>query len=80
MREDWPDDMLLSIRVWDSSVQTLIALLWGLAQLSEPGRERLPAEIRSHLLQAMDSTADLDIVCNGLADALEQARREASGA
>lgn len=77
VEDEWRDDTRLSIPMWDSTLQTFVALLHGLAQLCEPGRERLQAEIRSYLLQTTDSRADLDIVCEGVAEALEKVRRDA---
>ncbi len=68
------DDPLLAIPLHTSSLEMLVALLRALAVISGE-QSRLPAELRSYLMQAIDSAADLDIVCDVLADALERAGR-----
>lgn len=56
-------------------MQLLVTLLRALADLAEPGGDDLPAGLRGHLMPALDSGADLDMLFGVLADGIEEARR-----
>ncbi len=67
------DDPLIDVSLHESTVRLLRELLPALADLTEPGAERLTPDVRSYLMQALDNAADLDLLSDVLADALEEA-------
>jgi hypothetical protein len=64
------DDPLLGIKLHASTLDLFRTLLTALAKMSEGAAPALTAEQRSYLSQAMDITADLDIILDLLAEAL----------
>ena len=69
------DDPLVHLELHESTRDLIVTLLRTLADLAEPGSEGLPAELRSYLMQALDSPADLDLLLGELASAVDEARR-----
>lgn len=74
------DDPILQLRLHDSSIEAIVTLLRTLAELAAVGPEdRLVPDLRSYLTQALDTSADLDLLFGELATAVADARRHASG-
>jgi hypothetical protein len=71
------DDPQLTLTMFESTVDSLVALLNALATMCEPGAESLTAEQRGFLTQALDLAADLDLLFGELAVSLERARPHA---
>ena len=71
-------DPLINLSLHESTIQLIVSLLRTLADLAEPEAHRLPTELGGYLAQALDTTADLDLLFSTLAESLEQARRNAS--
>ena len=65
-------DPLIDLRMHESTAQLLIALLQALSELTVAGDNRVSANARSFLMQAMDSAADLDLLFGALADDLQR--------
>ncbi len=65
------DDPFLSFELHTSTLELLRTLLTALAKMSEGMAPALTAEQRSYLAQAMDIAADLDVVLELLAEALD---------
>jgi hypothetical protein len=65
------DDPLFGIELHASTLDLFRALLTALAKMSEGTAPVLTSEQRSYLAQAMDIAADLDIVLELLAEALD---------
>ncbi len=65
------DDPLLGIELHASTLDLIRTLLTALAKMSEGTAPALTAEQRRYLAQAMDIAADLDIVLELLAEALD---------
>ena len=65
------DDRLLGIELHASTLDLFRALLTALAKMGEGTAAALTIEQRSYLAQAMDIGADLDIVLELLAEALD---------
>lgn len=73
------DDPIITFSLHESTVRLLHGLLGALADLTEPGAERVTPDVRSHLMQALDNAADLDLLFGVLADELGQALKQSSG-
>ncbi len=65
------DDQLLGIELHASTLELLRTLLTALTKMSEGTAPALTAEQRSYFAQTMDIAADLDIVLELLAEALD---------
>jgi hypothetical protein len=66
------DDPIVSVSIHESTRNLIVTMLRTLAYLAEPGTERLSAEVRSYLIQSLDSPADLDLLFGELAPALTE--------
>ncbi|MGP8180236.1 MAG: hypothetical protein ACLP1E_05520 [Acidimicrobiales bacterium] len=65
------DDPLLGLQLHASTLDLFRTLLTALAKMSQGTVHALTAEQRSYLAQAMDIAADLDIILELLAEALD---------
>jgi len=64
------------MRVHESTVRLLVALLRAFSKFTEPGDSRISPDARSYVMQALDNAADPDLLFGVLADELAAASRK----
>ena len=73
------DDELVSLTLFSSDLDLLIALLEIIAAMAQPPLAMLSDEQLGYIKQALDSPADIDILAGVTADALRDHREFGSG-